>query len=262
MRLAASIRYGGELVNAGEVDYNAYRHLGLVCPDCNDPVFLAAAHRRHLATGCVSQVPAQFRHFKASDPVLVQGCVARVARYDEKEIARRATVARHQRLKTLQRWFWSIFTSRADIFVEYLNDPATEADRIMSTPLIEPIRQTFLKCGEDDIGRILGFLTDDSEEYSEITDDRLLRDLKRLTQLDHRLHAAICREVLKFLLSRTSAHMFNRAILASVGLSYYGKESRKAIEGGADIRRVAYMKLIGLITIIPWADEFSAYEPF
>ena len=116
-----------------------------------------------------------------------------------------------------------------------------------------------MKCGESDIDRILGFLTDTTEDMPEITDRRLRHDLERLTQLDRRLHTAICCEVLKFLLSRTSAYIFNRLILASIGLSYYGVESRKAIEEGGDIRQIAYMKLIGLITIIPWADEFERY---
>lgn len=260
MKHAASIRYGGQLITAEEVGYEDYRHMGLICPHCGDPLFLASSHDRHLATGDVTHISAQFRHFKASDPVLVQKCVARVAQYDDREVERRASVARHQRLKILQRWFWSIFTNRAETLVLYLEDPDTEETRIMSRHLVEAVRKYFSKSGEKDIDRALEFLLEPFDDAPEITDQRLKQDLTRLTQLDQRLHTAICKEVLKFLQSRTSTHMLNQAIIGSIGLSYYGAASRKALDNGGDIVQIAYIKLIGLLTVIPWADEFSACE--
>lgn len=257
MKLAASIRYGGELIRAEEAGYEDYRHMGLICPHCKDPVYLTTSHIRHLASGDSANIPAQFRHFGASDPVLVRTCVARVARYDAKEIEKRASVARHQRLKMLQRWFWSIFTTRAETFSLYLEDPATRETRDVSLYLVEPVRQCFLEKGEKDIDQALEFLTEPFEDDPEITDPRLKRDLTRLTKLDLRLHSAICKEVLGFLQSRTSTHIFNQAIIAAIGLCYYGKSSRKALEEGGDIVKMAYLKLVGLLAIIPWADEFN-----
>lgn len=260
MKLAASIRYGGQLIKASEVGYQDYRHLGLICPHCGDPVFLAAAHDRHLTTGVVSQVPAQFRHFKASDPVLVQACVARVAQYDAVEIQKRAAAARHQRLKTLQRWFWSILTARASCIVLYLEDPDYKESRVLSEQLLQPVRQLFLESGEQDIDRSLKFLLSPGWGDFGVSDTLLKEDLRRLPKLDLQLHTAVCKEVLHFFLSRSSTHMFNQAVVASIGISYLGEASKRALDNGNDITHVAYVKLLGLLTVIPWVDEFSVCE--
>lgn len=262
MKLAASIRYGGELVAAHEVDYEAYRHLGLICPHCSDPVFLAAAHQRHLAKGAVADISAQFRHFKASDPVLVQRCIARVAQYDEKEIQRRASVARQQRLKLLQRWFWTIFADRSEGMQVFIEDPEAQEVRNLCKHFVPRTRDFFVKACEDssNIDRALGFLLEPFDHDPCITDERLKHDLTRLTQLDLRLHSAICKEVVKFVLSRANAHMFDQILLAAIGLSFCGEISRKRLEQGGDVARIVYTRLLGLLVVIPWADEFELIE--
>ena len=261
MKLAASIRYGGELVSASEVDYQAYRHLGLICPHCNDPVFLAAAHERHLAKGAVSQVPAQFRHFKASDPVLVKICSARVEQYDQKEIARRATIARNQRLKFLQRWFWNIMIDRASGITPYLDDPDIAAERYMTQRIVVGlVREKFSSRCNEDAGMTLRLMLDSPNEELQVTNKKLISDLYRLTQVDMRLHLAICSEVFNFLQSRSTAYIFDQLIIASAGLTYYSDAGKRALDRGVDISELTYLKLVGLIAIIPWADEFAAYE--
>lgn len=259
MKHAASIRYGGQLITADEVGYEDYRHMGLICPHCSGPVFLVAAHQRHLGKGATIDIPAQFRHFKASDPVLVQKCVARVAQFDDQEIEKRASVARNQRLKILQRWFWSILINRAETLRLYLEDPETKETRLLSERLVQPVRELFLKSREKDFDQALEFLLKPFEDDPEITDTRLKRDLTRLTKIDLRLHSAICKEVLKFLQSRSSRHMFDQAIIGSIGLSCHSASSQKALDNGGDIVQIAYIKLLGLLTVIPWADEFNAY---
>lgn len=261
MKLAASIRYGGELVSASEVDYEAYRHLGLICPHCNDPVFLAAAHERHLATGVTAKIPAQFRHFKASDPVLVKICSARVEQYDQKEIARRATVARNQRLKLLQRWFWNIMTDRGTGITSYLDDPNNATDRHMTQRVIVGlVREKFATRCNEDAPMTLRIILDSPIDKLQVAGEKLIKDLYRLTQVDLRLHLAICSEVFIFLQARSTAYIFDQLIIASAGLTYYSDAGERALGQGVDISELAYLKLVGLIAIIPWADEFAAYE--
>lgn len=109
MKYAAAMFYNAQLIDAVDADYDDYKDLGLLCPHCKQPVFLQAVSRR-LVGDTVVEIPPHFKHFKAKDPTLVKECEARVAKYDASEIQRRAAQARNQRLKLLQRRFWSLFT--------------------------------------------------------------------------------------------------------------------------------------------------------
>lgn len=107
MKYASSIRYGGQLVKAVDCDYQDYKHLGLLCPNCKDPVFLQGESSRILGEKTIS-IPPHFKHFTAKDAPLVKQCEARVAKYDQKELKRRAIKTRNQRLQILQKFFWKI----------------------------------------------------------------------------------------------------------------------------------------------------------
>lgn len=110
MRYASSMFFGGQLIDADDADYDSYRDLGLLCPNCKEAVFLQATSQRHVGETLI-QIPAHFKHFKASkDPALVKECESRVQKYDALEFQRRASQVRNQRLRLLQRHFWSIFT--------------------------------------------------------------------------------------------------------------------------------------------------------
>ena len=261
MKFASSIRYGGELVGAAEVDYDAYRHLGLICPHCSGPVFFTAAHERRLGCqGMKASIPAQFRHFKASDPVLVKICQARVAQYNQKEVAVRATIARNQRLKIMQRWFWHILTDRAPAIIPYLDDPDVQSDRYMTQRvLVGVIREKFAQQCDKDAAWVIKTMLEPGGKGWKVTQRRLLEDLQKLTLADIRLHLAILCEIFKFMQSRSSTHMFDQLIVASTGLTYYSVEGKKALSEGVDISDMAYRRLVGLIAVIPWADEFNKY---
>lgn len=115
MKLAASLYYGSQLIDAESCDYVTYKELGLLCPHCKEAVFWQAFHERQ-AFGKIVQVPAHFKHFKHKDAALVKICEARVAQYDQAEIQKRATQARNQRLKLFQRHFWNIIRSYYEEF--------------------------------------------------------------------------------------------------------------------------------------------------
>ncbi len=111
MRYASSMFFGGQLIDAAEADYDSYRDLGLLCPNCKEAVFLQATSQRQGGNTLI-QIPAHFKHFKASkDAALVKECESRVQKYDASEFQRRASQVRNQRLRLLQRHFWNIFAS-------------------------------------------------------------------------------------------------------------------------------------------------------
>ena len=102
MQFAESIRYGAQLIDAKDCDYNSYKQLGLLCPECKNPVFLRGEYvKTSSKTGVEYRVRPAFAHFRAVDPIQVLACENRVAKYDKKELERRANKARNQRLKLL-----------------------------------------------------------------------------------------------------------------------------------------------------------------
>lgn len=109
MKYAAAMFYNAQLIDAVDADYDDYKDLGLLCPHCKQPVFLQSGSQR-LVGNTLVEIPPHFKHFKAKDPALVKECVARVAKYDASVIQYWAAQARNQRLRLLQRRFWSLFT--------------------------------------------------------------------------------------------------------------------------------------------------------
>lgn len=118
MEYAASIRYGGQLFSAKDCTHGDFLNLGLICPDCKDSVFYREAHNRGISSGKTVPVRAQFVHRPDTNPLLVKQCEARVAKYDSKELSRRAKRAKNQRLKLLHQWFWKIFLTYNTNMVE------------------------------------------------------------------------------------------------------------------------------------------------
>jgi len=118
MRYASALFYNAQLIDAVDADYDDYKDLGLLCPNCKQPVFLQAVSER-LVGDTLVEIPPHFKHFKAKDPALVKECEARVAKYDHSEIQHRAAQAKNQRLRLLQRRFWSFFTG----YYESINIP-------------------------------------------------------------------------------------------------------------------------------------------
>lgn len=110
MRYAAAMFYGGQLVDAADADYTDFKRLGLLCPECKEPVHLVAASRRYQGSQ-LTEIASHFKHFKTKDPALARQCELRVAQITPIEIQRRASQARNQRLRLLQRRFWAILTN-------------------------------------------------------------------------------------------------------------------------------------------------------
>ncbi len=136
--------FGGQLVDAADADYNSYRDLGLLCPNCKEPIFLQAISQRQMGDTLI-QIPAHFKHFKVKDPALVKECESRVRQYDASEFQRRASQARNQRLKLLQRHFWSIFAGyyESEIGVT-MNSVIESSPNTFTMRMGQPLSNNFL----------------------------------------------------------------------------------------------------------------------
>jgi len=109
MQLASSIRYGGLLVNASDCNYNDYKNLGLVCPNCHESVFLVQGHDRHYSkTSKTASVTAHFNHRKEKSAQAIAVCELRVKQISPAEIKRRENASRNQRLRLFNRHLWNL----------------------------------------------------------------------------------------------------------------------------------------------------------
>lgn len=114
MRFASSLLYGGMLVDAENADYQDYKRLLLRCPICGKEVHLVReksrpAHKRvtpkskRIVEVKASTAAACFSHF---DGIVDDRCQRKIASFSRKDIERRQTASRGQRLRFFQRRFW------------------------------------------------------------------------------------------------------------------------------------------------------------
>ena len=109
MKDASAMKYGGELVAAVDCDYNSFKELVPLCPNCKEPVYLRTGGERLSVKGKAYQIGPHWCHFQGISKEQVAGCELRVNGYTEKDRAKIAAQARGQRMKLLQRWFWKVY---------------------------------------------------------------------------------------------------------------------------------------------------------
>lgn len=291
MKYASSIRYGGQLIDALDVDYSAYKHLGLLCPNCKEPVFLQAGSVRQLGDKR-AQVPAHFKHFRCSDPALVKQCEARVATYDAKELERRASQSRNQRFKLLQKHFWGIICdeksdvrSSGNFFkkVESARDvyPNNLVLAVVYESLIKDCVKYLIKNKDEVNNRIIPFAFDviNKINYKEGIDDLLQKGVikqsmlglkcsegeldiafeqiqKRCKHLSNslnlKLHQMIIEEIVSFLLIKRNRKLLVK--LLRFAIVYIPPQYYECEE---DFIRAAIHNFVNHLVEIPWASEFA-----
>lgn len=270
MKYASSIRYGGQLISAEDADYNSYKHLGLVCPECKNPVFVRAGHTRTAhKSGESIKVGQSFAHFKAQDPTQILACENRVAAYNRDDLERRVCQARNQRLKLLQRWFWDIFWRRLELDKNFESDleiekfqrqlPSVAPRLCASEPsliaLIESLPNYTAQRYEQCRIAVDGFRQDNPDNYQS---SRISQRVQFLTTVDRVMQIAICTEVLDFLFSRSSRHLFFQVltvlfIRATDSPTRYEQLSQHY----GSLTNSVYSELILEVCWTDWAGEFE-----
>lgn len=272
MKYAASIKYGGQLIDVLDADHNSYKHLGLLCPECKNPVFLREGHRRTAPKSKeIIEVDAAFAHFKAQDPAIALACEKRVARYDRKELEKRATAARNQRLKLLQRWFWDIFWRRLELdqnFENAENKEFFQRDLPLKAPIIcahdeslvallESLPPTHSHRDQQCRVCIDGFK---SKHYkgNPFQSERIVKGVEFLSLVDRQMQIMICTEVLDFLFSKSSRHLLFQ-VLVVLWLRVIDSSTRKEklIKHYGTVTNAIYAELILEVCWTDWAGEFE-----
>jgi hypothetical protein len=109
MKYAASMKRGGELLNAEECDYSSFAELCPLCPECKEVVFLRKGGDRTHKKGTPYKVSSHWCHSKGRDPEHVAGCEMRVNGYTHEDRMRIASEARGQRASILEKEFLDIY---------------------------------------------------------------------------------------------------------------------------------------------------------
>lgn len=273
MKYAAAMRYGGELVDALECDYSAFKQLVPLCPNCKEPVYLRSGGERvhPKDENKTVLVRPHWCHFKGISQEQVASCESRVNGYSEKDKQRIAAKARGQRLKLLQRWFWNVvLNSATDLsrssdnqFLMSLSGNILETEDILKDKyyfirpdyFFDAYQSWFKKTIQEGLGG--GYIWDlikISKIYIEEFCPRIAKDFH---------NQKISFEVLGFLASNSSRHVYRLLdecippALHSTAKAY-GFETDE--EGYELISSESLQGLCFFIFSIPWASEFQRLE--
>lgn len=270
MKYAAAMRFGGELVDAIDCDYEDYKYLGLLCPECKDPVFLRAAGVR-LQNGKEVNVGAHFCHFQSKDPAIALQCENRVAKYDKAELERRAKQAKGQRLKLLQRWFLDIIkTSPSLAAADEMNNMLESLIGVRNYLALTKAMHYAYRFHLNDTKEVLVSAIIDDFDSQVLNPDwpKSIQDrcLTLASKVDRNMHFLILKEVLDFLAFSRNLPLFQVVFAASCINSVIDLQSTHKTQS------VCYMpetmenfvhftkNFVGNLLVVLWADEFAKLE--
>lgn len=107
MKQAKSMYQGGELIDAKYCDYDSCKELGLLCPFCDEPVFLVReCVRQRQKSHKVFLVDPFFSHYKSGD---ISECELRSRSIEgQAYLEQLSPVKKGQRLELFNKFFWEM----------------------------------------------------------------------------------------------------------------------------------------------------------
>jgi hypothetical protein len=285
MKHASAMKYGGELFAAEDCSYDSFKELVPLCPNCKEPVFLRVGGARLSVKGTEYNVGPHWCHFKGISAEQVAGCESRVNSYTDKDKQRIASQARGQRIKLLQRWFWSVVKK----------SPAMEGLElqldVLSATGASQLTDVLIKKAKADkyayvqfIGKIsyedyyMLCLDGRESEYnttSLITASSLARPNERTrkymreviapeinNERAFRLHKKITQEAFLFLVSESNEDIKRTIFLgtAVLWLSMFKPPKDGELRITADNTKKMIQQVLMSLMTIPWASEFQRLE--
>lgn len=272
MKFAKSIKFGGQLVLAESCDYESYKKLGLICPECSNLVFLVKEQERESKKGKVFKVPAYFSHFKDTS-INADRCELRVKQYSEKEVKKALNQARNQRLRFFQRWFWSLIDElKYNTELKPLKNILTMHDELYKENPhyakrmyeVHDAVKKFLRSNKEEL--IMAWINSYVNEDYDLTyaspdsifiSDVLLKELS--SDLDLNMHVQICLEALDFALSSKNRYQLTRLLynsVVSVANAKGGEASAGLIIDKESLKIHAHVTVC-IICLVPWASAFA-----
>ena len=272
MQYAKAMRYGGQLVKPEECDYESHKKLGLLCPNCSNPVFLVKSKKSVSKLGKEFTVPAYFSHYNMTKSQ-IERCELRVKKYSEADIKRAQSQARNQRVRFFQKWFWSIVKSAKVGSGNRILGPELDfaVATLQTMPNIkyffEGLYSTFkelvltgldyhLDCFVEGFYRAVDAIRADEEKREDLPFD-LSGEI--VTQFNINLHRQISKEAIEFLFIKMNRELANELLLycsLNIDEELVKKFTTKQ-ELTAEIANEILDQLISIICFIPWTKKFE-----
>ena len=255
MKYASAMKYGGELVDAVDCDYDSFKELIPLCPNCKEPVFLRTGGPRESVKGKAYQIGPHWCHFKGISAEQVAGCELRVNGYTEKDRAKIAAQARGQRLKLLQRWFMTVLRNHplwwnvGALFDKVASDQGWSKQEVNALMDIKSLTVVNNKA-------VIHEFID--KKFSNPVNNEKLPELvtvfnEALSQI--KLNKQICHEVIDFLCSKSARPLLDVCIKTSC------TEDSSAFSGfGLQTDDYWILGMATRLMYIPWASEFQRLE--
>lgn len=251
--------------------------MGLLCPECKEPVRLRLGTERLDSKGNAFKVAPHFAHFPGKDAALMAGCEQRVSQYTPKELAQRAAQTRGQRLKLLQRWFWQT--------VLYPSNPMSPYEQLVADRIVE-LAPSHLENWEKNSTCFCTLFRENKSLVKEYVESRLVElangehtswasedDIKLVQEIeifkskaDLKMHNLICLEVCDFLPSATSFGLVRSLLALAIHNSTKSKrirdwfsDTKYQYDGDWAIPIIFYICL-SFIVCVPWAERFECLQ--
>ena len=286
MKHASAMKYGGELVAAADCTYDSYLLLGTLCPECKEPVYLKSGGDRVSGKGTPYKIGPHFSHRKGTSEEQVASCETRVSNYTDKDRQRIAAKARGQRLKLIQRWFWTLVKKWGQTDSAIYNGEAEamgieDIESLTSTCKILIEQDTRLQSIVNALRLGLDELIKDSNEMNRfvemfvvglIENTSLDEDLTYRTASTLRieiiekheklLHYKIVGEVIGFLLAKQNRLSLLNDLLGFIVGAYLSRPSLDSFENRLEALDISAMSwgFFSVIATLPWASEFQRLE--
>lgn len=119
MKYAKSIYRGGEVVDASICDYDSSKKLGLICPFCQESLYLRSGATYQRDNKKIITPPA-FCHYQA-EKTTAEDCELRSERKDGQDYLQKLRIeARNQRLEIFNERFWEIVVATFNVNTKIL----------------------------------------------------------------------------------------------------------------------------------------------
>lgn len=289
MKTAKSLVYGGELIDAIDCNYDDFKRLAPLCPNCSSPVHLKAGGDRLSTKGKAYTIAQHWSHFAGKSAEEVAACELRVNGYSDAEREKIQRVARGQREKWIRRWLWRAFEEWSDsqrIIKDGSELRLLPIKEIIKHSGLRPVKGVGLYCstGKHDLVvkrfRSAAFPESFFTRLRKTVEGKASGEYCPLVEshfmgVDLSLHQKISLQIADYLKARNSkgllelfietASIFERNTFAVFFLDQFGGkrltyDQAVRMAGKRDYCDAMVFCLFCQIVRVPWASEFARLE--
>lgn len=275
---ALSMYYGGEVICATDCNYSSSRELGIVCPICSEALFLRAASKRTVR-GKEQLINPYFAHYHTGADKL--DCEKRaITQAGRDRLNQLKSQARNQRLKLYNQHLWEMLRKDRAIAYNYLN----RAISIVGRKKVESRAIALASVWKQSITLVYQYIDLSMKAFKTWDESEFKEEVNKLdperksncnqqveyfnSQVDTKLHTAICYEITDFLATNTGGYALHNFVKAAIALDtasdptmpFTDKAARLEIEGKLE-PDILLCSVTGLIAGTHWIEQLQHFSP-